>query len=189
MRILSLIFLMLSPLLAGAAGGHGEAASPAGIPWETIIKQTFNLVLLFGVLTYFMRNGVKAYFAERQRVYLEMVQKADFAKREAEKNKADIAKRLKELEANSAQALRQATTDADDLKKRILAEAKEVSEKFKAEVERTTALEIEKAKTELRRELLNSSVKMAHQSLKETVGGAEQKKLQREFVDKIQAVR
>ena len=60
---------------------------------------------------------------------------------------------------------------------------------MKRETERTAESEIQRAKLESRDELLNASLEQAKKILKEKVNEPDQKRLQDEFVEKIQVVR
>ncbi len=182
--------LLLTPFLAFAAGsgGHSNEHGPVGIPWHHILVQVANLGGLLIFLAWVLRKTVSQYFAERRQVYLDLVQKADSAKLQAEQNRRDIASRLQNLEATTQNSLQQAQAEAAELQSRIVKEAKELAEKLRAEAERAAKFEVEKAKNELRAEMLAKAVEAARAALKEKVGGPEQKKLQSEFVEKIQVV-
>lgn len=166
--------------------GHG---GPTEIPWHSIIVQAVNLFGLLALLGWILRKSVTSYFNDRRQVYLDLVQKADSAKLAAEQSRREIATKIENLEKTTEQSLRQASAEAAELRTRILAEAKEVTAKMQAEAERTAAVELEKAKLELRQSMLTTAVDAARKTLQEKVGGAEQKRLQNEFAAKIQVVR
>ncbi len=183
-------FSLLSLLIASTAFAEsGGAHDPHAIPWMVIVAQAFNLAVLFGALIYFLRAGAKKYFSSRQEIYLELVNRADAARREAEKARSDIAAKLNELESGSKKTLEHAQAEAAQMRTRIVSEAQSLAVKMKEEAHRSVKIELEKAKNELRQELLGAAVESARASLKEKVGGPEQAKLQKEFVDKIQVVR
>lgn len=188
--LISVALLIFTPLIAFASGGegHAEAHGPVGIPWHHILVQVANLGGLLLFLAWVLRKTVSQYFAERRQVYLDLVQKADSAKLQAEQNRRDIASRLQNLEASTQNSLQQAQAEASELQSRIVKEAKELAEKLRVEAERAAKFEAEKAKNELRAEMLAKAVEAARSVLKEKVGGPEQKKLQSEFVEKIQVV-
>lgn len=180
-----IILLTLLPVTAFAADAHhGE-----GIPWKLVISQAFNFGLLVLILGWLARKAVKQMFTDRKRTYLELVQKADAAKNEAEKNRREIADRLQKLESTAQQSLDQAKAEAAEMQKRIVAEAQELAAKARDEAERSARFEVERAKQELRAEVLTTAVEAARKTLQDKVGGAEQKKLQSEFVKNIQVVR
>ena len=65
----------------------------------------------------------------------------------------------------------------------------EIAERLETDALRTAEFEVEKANITLREELLALSMSQAKQVLTEKMDGANQKRLQDEFVDKIQVVR
>ena len=69
-----------------------------------------------------------------------------------------------------------------------MADAQEIILNLKKETERTADSEIQRAKLELREELLSAALTQAKQILKDKVNEPDQKRLQNEFVEKIQVV-
>lgn len=169
-----------------ASGGHGDGHHH--IPWSTIFVQTFNLVLLLGLLGFILRKTVVAHFANRAKEYHELVQKAEAARQQAEQGRATIKERMAKLEATAENTVAQARAEAAELRSRMMNEAKDLTEKMGQEGQRTATLELEKAKLELRRELLSGALAVSRETLKKNLSSTEQKKLQNEFVDKIQVV-
>lgn len=175
----------LSAMAWAADGGHH---GPVAIPWMNIGVQVFNLVLLFSLLIYLLRKGVKTHFANRATDYQQLVQRAQAAKDEAERGRQEIQTRLNKLESGAEEGLAQARRDAAELKLKLQAEAKELSLKLEADAKRTTQVELEKAKDELRRELLESALQASSNTLRTSLSSGEQKRLQDEFATKIQVV-
>jgi F-type H+-transporting ATPase subunit b len=182
--------LLVTAILAQAASAAGGAGGDHGhaIPWTTIGWQAFNVILLFGVLTYFMKKAVVAHFKGRQSTYLEMVNKAESARQEAERNRTDLNNKLNELERSTQASLSKARAEAEALRQKIVLEADEMSKRLKSETDKAIHLEMEKAKEQLRLEILAEATEAAREKLKSNMNGPEQKRLQSEFVDKIQAV-
>lgn len=176
---------LLSQLALGEEHPHG---GEEGIPWHLITSQAVNFGLLVGILFFVGRKAVVQHFAERKKTYLELVEKADSAQREAEKTKQHISERLQALESSTKQSLVQAQSEAKELEQRILTEAKEIAAKLQDEAQRNAQQTLDRARLDLREEMLATALKAAKQALEEKVGGADQKKLQSEFVEKIQVV-
>ncbi|HMN66957.1 MAG TPA: hypothetical protein PKC28_00305 [Bdellovibrionales bacterium] len=170
-----------------AAAAHGDAHA-VDIPWLGIFVQSFNLGLLILLLGFLLRKTVKAYFEHRARDYNQLVARAETAKREAERGHREISERLNQLEAGAEQGLAQARREADELKARMAKEAQALSEKLAEEAKRSAKAEAEKAKAQLRAELLTEAIAASRENLKTTLGSSEQKRLQNEFVEKIQVV-
>jgi len=185
------LFLVLSSAVVAHLAMASEAAhhAPTEIPWRSVGVQFFNLSLLIGVLGFVLRKKIKTHFQTRKETYLELVSRAENAKAQAEKNKREIHERLAKLEETAKSSVEKARSEAEDLKARIVLDAKGLAEKLRIETERAVEIELERAKLELRKELLDASVEAARKILNESIDGKEQKKLQDEFMGKIQAVR
>lgn len=158
------------------------------IPWHNLFAQAFNFTLLFGLLAYLLKEPIKKHFADRAAGYRELVDRAENARREAERTNHEIKERLARLEATAQRSAEQARAEAADLRSRMMQEAKNLATKMEQEAQRTTAVELEKAKMELRRELLTRALSAAGEELQKNLGSSDQKKLQNEFVEKIEVV-
>lgn len=158
------------------------------IPWTSVGVQTFNFGLLLVVLFMLVRKSVAAHFENRAKEYAQLVERAETARRQAEKSHSEIKERLAKLEATAEQGARTARVEAEELKGRMITEAKTISSKLDVEARRSVEVELDKAKAELRRELLARALEASRDSFKTNLGSSEQKKLQNEFVEKIQVV-
>jgi F-type H+-transporting ATPase subunit b len=176
---------------AGAGHESGEAHGASheeGIPNE-VWFQFVNFALFAGLIVYFLRQPVKTYFKDRANSFRLAMTKAEASRAEAEKQKREIESRLRTLENSAQDSLTHARAEADELRKRIVREAQELSAKLKEDAQRTAEIELQRAKTELREEVLTQAVTAAKAVLSEKIAEGDQKRLQTEFVDKIQAVR
>lgn len=182
------IYFALTLLASGAAhaasGGHGDGGIPAAVYWQAL-----NFVLFAALLWFLLRKKVPAYFKERAANFNMALAKAEKARLEAEAQKREIEQRLKTLQASADQSVAQAKAEAEELRKKILREAEELSVRMKEDARRTAEIELQRAKTELREEVLAQAVTAAKQILSEKIAETDQKRLQSEFVEKIQVVR
>jgi F-type H+-transporting ATPase subunit b len=167
-----------------AAGGHHEVV----IPWGSLFVQAFNFILLFALLTYLLRKAVKSHFAQRAQTYRELVDRAENARRAAERNHTEMKSKLEKLEASAAQSASQAKAEADQLRTKLVEEAKNLSRKMEQEAQRSAQLELEKAKAALRADLLEKATAATEEKFKKSLGSSDQKKLQNEFAEKIEVV-
>lgn len=173
-----------------AAGGEHAASADAhgahdGIP-SVVWYQAINFLIYIGLLFYFLRKPVKNYFASRQAAFNAALVKAQAAKAEAEAQKKEIQDRLNRLQAESDKAIAQAKAEAEQMRARIVKDAEELANNLRAEAQRSASFEIQRAKNELREELLSQSLALSQKILQEKVGEADQKRLQTEFVEKIE---
>lgn len=186
-QVALIFFILLTSALLFAADGEG-AEHAEGIP-RVVLYQTINFLLFVGILYYFLRKLVRDHFKGRHESFHAALTKAQAARKDAEARRQEIQERLDRLEASAAENLQAARKEAEALRTKILAEAQELSQHVRTEAQKTAEHEIQRAKTELREELLSSAVQNAKKILSENTSEADQKRLQSEFVEKIQAVR
>lgn len=187
-RIRKTLALSALVVIGSFAFATEHAEHETGIPWKSIVVQLLNLGGLLALLGYLLRKTLSQHFSDRQKIYLDLVSRSEAAREQAEKTRQEVQYKLEELENSSQASLKQAAVEAEELKTKITAEARSVAAKLKEDTERSLKFELERAKNELRAELLAASVESARQVLKDKVNGQEQTKLQSEFAQKIQAV-
>lgn len=183
-RAFSLVLLLAGQL----AWCEAEAAHELEIPWTTIGVQAFNFLVLVGLLVYLLRKTVAEHFQDRYKAYTELVDRAESAKAEAQKSHREISQRLNKLQSTADESVRRAKAEAAELKQRLMDEAGALAKKMDEDAKRSADLEIDRAKAELRAELLTSAMEASRTALSKLIGSSEQKRLQTEFVDKIQVV-
>jgi F-type H+-transporting ATPase subunit b len=160
----------------------------ASIPWMSIFVQAYNFFLLIGFLAYLLRQTIKDHFENRAREYQQLVERAEAAKAEAERGKIEIEQRLQKLHINAEQNLVQARAEAEELKRKMMIDAQQLTARLDQDAQRTVTVDVEKARAELRHELLEKGLALSKEQYSKQLGTSEQKKLQKEFVEKIQVV-
>lgn len=185
MRLMILLLINLPALTLAASGPHHDLE---GIPYKIIITQVINISLALVILIYFTRKKVVDHFKVRHEGYHAEVRKAEDAKNAAEKKKREISERLKKLEDTQGNTVNQARAEAEEMKRKIIDDAKRAAKKLAEDAKRTYEYEHLKAIETLRRELLNSSIQMAEEKLKDEVDGKDLQRMRIEFVEKIQVV-
>lgn len=179
-----LVLLLNIETVWAAAGAHGSN----DIPWGTIVSQVVNLSILIFVLVYLLKKKASDHFKERSASYQALLTRAEAAQKEAEENKKEIYERLQKLEQNAEATVSQARIDAAELKAKILEDAQNLAKKLKEESKRTADFEIQRAKEEIRKELLQEAIQDARKAMESGVEGSDQKRLQSEFVQRVQVV-
>lgn len=185
---IAVLALPLITLAQEHEAAHEGAHEASGLP-TVVYLQAINFVMYAGLLVYFMRKPVREYFSGRKEKFNAALNKAAAAKQEAEAQKRDVQTRIEELTRTSQAELARAKSEASDLQARILKEAQDISAHLKNEANRTASFEIDRAKNELRENMLSEAVAFSSKLLKEKIAEGDQKRLQTEFVDKIGASR
>jgi F-type H+-transporting ATPase subunit b len=155
---------------------------------KIVFYQAINFFCLVGLLYYFLRKPVKAHFAKRHNDLTTAIREAKKLKDEAEAKRQEYVLKIKTLESESAKILNQIRTEGESSKLRIIEEAKRISELIQTEAKRAANNEIEKARAELYDEVLEQALAGARTLLTKSVAEKDQLRLQKEFVEKIEAV-
>lgn len=183
MKLMTLISLLLMTSAAFAAGGaHGE------VPTKTIIYQAINVVILFAGLIYFLRKPVREHFAAKRAAFLADAAKSQAAREAAEREHKEIKERLAKLENSKDESIARAKADAADLRNQLMKDAEAMSKKIQEDAKNTAANEVDRAKKQLRDELLRDAVLAARKDLSSQVSSSDQQRLQDEFVSNIKTV-
>jgi F-type H+-transporting ATPase subunit b len=176
--------VLLVPLMALAAGGD---VSHDGIP-ASVWYQVINFTLFIGAGIYFLRKPIKNYFSNRESAFKQALVKAQAARQEAEQRKSEIQARLNQLQTTAEESIAKARAEAEALRDQIVRDASEISTKLREDAKATANAEIERARHELREDVLAQAVALSRKVLTEKMAEPDQKRLQTEFVDKIQVV-
>ncbi len=181
--LLSIILLVL-PTVALAAGGGGHHDGIPSIVW----LQTANFAIFALILGYLILKKVPPILAQKRETYFAEMKKATAQREAAEKDKADLVQRLEKLKATTDESIQNAQTESQALKEKMLTEANEIAGRVRSEAVQSVKFEAERAKLELKDQLIEQAVDNAREILKTKMQESDQKRLQSEFVEKIQVV-
>jgi F-type H+-transporting ATPase subunit b len=155
---------------------------------KVVLYQAINFFCLVGLLYYFLRKPVVAHFAKRHDDLTLAIREAKKLKEEAEAKHQEYVLKIKNLEGESTKILNQIRSEGEASKQRMIEEAKRISDSIQMEAQRTANNEIEKARAELYDEVLEQALAGARTLLTKSVAEKDQLRLQKEFVEKIEAV-
>jgi F-type H+-transporting ATPase subunit b len=155
---------------------------------KVVLYQAINFLCLVGLLYYFLRKPTKAYFAKRHDDLTSAIREAKRLKDEAEAKHQEYVLKIKNLEAESTKILNQIKAEGEASKTRMIEEARRISETIQTEAKRTANNEVEKARAELYDDVLEQALVGARTLLTKSVAEKDQLRLQKEFVEKIEAV-
>ena len=191
MKKLSTLATLLICSVAAAAGNgaHGASHGLDEHQIKTIMYQSINAAILFFGLFHFTKKPIIQLFKDKRALFLMAAEKAQEARATAECEKIDIQIRLTKLEATAEESVARARAEAADMKKQLIEEAKNLSKRIREEASGAAQLETEKAKYQIRSQMIMAATEIAHQQMKSKVSSADHKRLQVDFIENIEAVR
>ena len=113
-----------------------------------------NFILFVLLLVFFTKGIVKNFAKNRRSKFIEEMESAQKAKREAEAKLAELNSEYSSLDATIASIKETAVVEAKKEAEKIVQSAKILVENTKEEVKRAAATEVSLAKAQLRREIL-----------------------------------
>jgi F-type H+-transporting ATPase subunit b len=174
--------LVLATQQALAAGGHGDGAVPQMVYW-----QVFNLIIVIAGIVYFARQPISNYLAENKRKYAEQADQFLKTKKEAEEKYAALKSKLEVLDQGYTQNLNQAQAHAEKLKQQMIADAQETVRRIQQDANEVRRIEVEKAKREIKQQMIIEASQLARQVLTRDISGLDQQKLHDGFIQNIQS--
>jgi F0F1-type ATP synthase membrane subunit b/b' len=192
-KLSNLLFRILPLVLFAFAasaneGGHGEHS--AGLDEhtiKTIIYQAINVCALVAGLIYFLKVPVQKFFTEKKAEYVAAANRAQQARKLAEEEHLQIQIRLNKLESTADESVSRAKAEAAEMKNQLIHEASAISKRIREEAILAAKLEVEKAKHQLRDELIKEAFIQAKENLESKVSLEDHTRLQGEFINNIQA--
>lgn len=157
------------------------------IPVDTIIVQLVNVSIFIGILIYFLRPVVKSHFSGRKNIYIETVGKAEELKKEADQQKAEIESKIASFKKTAEREMSEAKTEAEALKNSIIKQGEELSVNIEKEAKKAIANELEKAKQNLRAEILSQSLADARENFSSKLTANDHDTMNKRFVDSVGA--
>lgn len=174
--------------LVTLAAGVAQAASGGGDhdPLMETFWQAVNLIIILGVLVYFGRGPIRAYFASRHAtIKNELTEAAELLDR-AEHRNAELQRRLVDLNSELEGIREAAHRRAEDEAEKILADARASAERIRSDAQAAVAQELRRAQSKLREEAANLAMDLAAQKLEQNVGDADRDRLMDEFITRVE---
>ena len=110
----------------------------------------------------------------RRTEYLELVEKSELARREAESAKTELDQKLKTLDQELAQMKANALASAEKEAQELIQHAKILAENIKNEAYKVAQAELRQARDDLKRDILNQATEMALKQVAQEVSEAQQ---------------
>lgn len=186
MILLLNLFLSISAAWA-SSGGHGGGGEHE-IPWTALYPQFLNFTAVIVLIVIFGRKKIAAHFHGRKAMYTDLVTRSQLAKNQAEDHKQKIVERLTRLDQTTSDSIQKAKAEASDIKRNIIRDAQEIAKRLETDAARFSQFELERARTELRNEIISQAFDGAVSILATDVKPGRHKILHSEFAPKIKVV-
>jgi F-type H+-transporting ATPase subunit b len=180
--------VIAAALLVTLCAGAAQAASGGGdhSPVMEAFWQAVNLIIILGVLVYFGRAPIRAYFASRHAtIKNELTEAADLLTR-AEQRNAELQRRLVDLNSELEGIREAAHARAEDEAEKILSDARASAERIRNDAKAAAAQELRRAQSELRKEAANIAMDLAAQKLRQNVADSDRDRLMDEFITRVE---
>jgi F-type H+-transporting ATPase subunit b len=168
-------------LPAFAAGGEGPATA------TDLILKGVNLAVLLGIIVYFARKPIARFFSGTAG---QAKQTYDGTRQAAEETQAELEaqkRRIGDLENELGRMVQAAREDAESERRHLLAEAEAQAERIKAQARQQVEQEMNKARSLLRAQLGDETVRLAEEMIKSRIDDKRQKELLSDYLDEIGA--
>lgn len=167
--------------LWASAGGRGISGE---VFWQVV-----SFVLLVILLVFVLKKPVRVFLLKRQediRNYLEQsAKKAE----ESRKNSESWERKLNSLSQEIAELHQKISQEGEVERQRIIEKALEEGERIRKQALMIAEQEVKKARSSLRREMVDLSVEMAEKLLKDSTKSQDQERLVREYMAKMRELR
>lgn len=180
------IFLLtgLATVALAASGGDGHHVD-SGVLLKDFLYRCLNFGVAFGLLAYFVTKPIRKGLAGRREGIAKALADAEAAKADAEAKFAEYDRKLSKASAEIEEIQIALRREGELERERILASAREMSEKIKQEAEKSAANEVAKARAELRQEAARMAITIAEDLLKKNFTSADQDRLVSEYLQKV----
>lgn len=167
-----------------AAGGEGHQVD-SGVILKDFLYRCLNFALLAGLLAFFLAKPIRQGLAGRREGIEKALQDAAAARAEAETRFAEYDAKLSRAAVEIAEISAAIRREGEVERERILANARAMAEKIKAEAERAADNEVARARAELRREAARLAVTLAEELLNQQFTAADHERLVSEYLQKV----
>ena len=175
---------MVGAAWASEAGGHGHGGiDPAKLP--DLLWRTVNFVIFAGILYKLAAKPIKMFFAGRKEEISTELQ-------DLETEKIKILKALKAAKAQLAavaaerdQIIQQYIAEGEAEKAKIIQKAEQTAQRLKDMAAMTIEGETKKAAAELKKEIVDTAVKLSEQLIKEKIVPEDQQRLVDDYLAKV----
>lgn len=167
--------------LASEAGAEHEVAKIDG-QFLTIVADFVLLVLL---MYFLLTKQARDFFASRSLKIKLFMGDSKKIYNDAHKHFSEIESKLNGVEAEGDALIRSVADQSEQERKRLIVEARTMSQKIKEDARRIADVEVAKARVDLRSEATNLAMQLAEKKIKAQLTSDDQVRLGLDFVSQV----
>ncbi len=187
-RILETIFCLAGTGMF-AAMAFAEEAGHEGHEEITFLgdwlPRIVNFAIIAAIVIYFGRKPVRDFFKNRSAEIAKAMQESKEARERAEAALAEMERKIKELEAETARMVADAKERGEKDRQALIDEGKKVAQDVQVQVKQGIDIEVQKAKAALAVEASLLSIDLAEGRIKKTISSQDQERIVKEYITKV----
>jgi F-type H+-transporting ATPase subunit b len=149
------------------------------------LPRLVNFAIIAAVVIYFMRKPVRDFFKNRSAEIAKAMRESQEARERAAAALAEMERKIKELEAETARMVADAKERGEKDRQAIVDEGKKVAADVQAQVKQGIDIEVQKAKAALAVEAAQLSVDLAEGKIKKTINNQDHERIVKEYISKV----
>lgn len=170
---------IINLILTAATEGGG------GFNWGYVGEHTINLVILLGVLIYFLRKPLKSFLIERRSTIGNEIDEAQKEIVLAKKSYEELAGKMWKLDEEIKSLKETIKKEGETERKEIVRQAELSSQRIGGEARETIRLETEKARQEIRSQAVSSAVGIAEAIIRQNLNESDDKRFVEDFIKAV----
>jgi F-type H+-transporting ATPase subunit b len=167
-------------LILTGASEHGA------FNWQFVMEHAVNLIILLGVLVYFLKTPVKNFLVERRGTISHEIDTAQKTIGEAKSKYDEYAKKLQAIESEINNLKDTLGKQGESERAELLRQAAAASETIRKEAGETIALQTERARREIQNEVVDLAVGSAEAIIRQNLGDSDKERFVQEFTKNIE---
>ncbi len=176
----SLLLLLASPVFAATA-----LEAEHGTNWPLLGLQVLTTAVLVLILLRFTRRPIRDFLLQRSHRIRRQIEAAESRLGEAETEIEQLRQRLAHFEDEKQEIIARSGEQAEAERAQALERVRGTAERIREETRRVADQEIERARQELQSEAAELAVSLARDLLREQLTPDDDRRLLREYVDRL----
>ena len=176
-----MIFTAVAAYASGGGGGHeGEGKNWLGFGWRMV-----NFIVMVWFLWWLLAQKLRDFFKGRREGIKTSLEEAAAAKAEAEKKFAEYSAKLDKATEEIENITEMIKAQGLAEKEKIVEDAKRTAEKMKEDTQARIEQEVKKARSDLRAEAVQLSVRIAEEIIRKNMTPKDHDNMVADYLDKV----